>query len=92
MFFGPFRQPSLSSSRRAKRGSLPVRASRKLRVEALEVRHLLSVVPSGGEFRVNTYWTAEQLTPSVAMDSSGDFVVVWSSNQDADGYGICAAL
>ena len=33
----------------------------------------------------------EQLGPSVAMDSSGDFVVAWSSkDQDGDNWGIFA--
>lgn len=33
----------------------------------------------GGEFQVNTYTTDHQYAPSVAMDSDGDFVVVWDS-------------
>src|SRR5258705_357772 len=33
--------------------------------------------PLGPEFRVNTYTTNVQMSPSVAMDPSGDFVVVW---------------
>jgi len=37
--------------------------------------------PRGGEFQVNTDNFASQLNPKVAMDaSSGDFVVVWTSN------------
>jgi hypothetical protein len=31
----------------------------------------------GGEFAVNSYTTAKQQRPSVAMDATGDFVVVW---------------
>ncbi|GAB4335361.1 MAG: hypothetical protein Kow0037_15200 [Calditrichia bacterium] len=47
--------------------------------------------PLGGEFRVNTYTTDSQSSPSVAMDGSGNFVVVWNSNgQDGSGYGIYA--
>jgi hypothetical protein len=43
----------------------------------------------GSEFRVNTYTTSFQRNPSVAVDGSGDFVVVWQSGgQDGDGYGI----
>jgi hypothetical protein len=43
----------------------------------------------GSEFRVNTYTTSGQAEPSVAMDSSGNFVVVWESNgQDGDLEGI----
>ena len=37
-------------------------------------------VPIGGEFQVNTYTTAGQGGPAVAMDSSGNFVVTWRSN------------
>jgi hypothetical protein len=33
----------------------------------------------GGEFQVNTYTTDHQYHPSVAMDSDGDFLVVWDS-------------
>lgn len=33
----------------------------------------------GGEFQVNTYTTDHQYHPSVAMDSDGDFMVVWES-------------
>jgi len=36
-------------------------------------------VPLGPEFRVNTYTTNQQLSPSLAADSSGNFVVVWFS-------------
>jgi hypothetical protein len=35
--------------------------------------------PAGAEFQVNTYTTFSQLRPSVAVDSDGDFVVVWMS-------------
>ena len=45
--------------------------------------------PSGPEFRVNTYTTGDQRYPAVATDSSGDFVVAWTSNtQDGAGFGI----
>ncbi len=40
----------------------------------------------GSEFRVNTYTTLGQTNASVAMDASGNFVVVWvSDGQDGDG-------
>ena len=43
----------------------------------------------GGEFQVNTYTTSYQYNPAVAMDSSGNFVVVWGSDgQDGSGIGI----
>jgi hypothetical protein len=52
-------------------------------------RYNSSGTAQGGEFRVNTYTSNLQSIPSVAMDSDGDFVVVWGSNsQDGSGYGI----
>ena len=43
----------------------------------------------GGEFRVNTTTAGGQSFPAVAMDSDGDFVVVWeSSSQDGSAQGI----
>jgi len=43
----------------------------------------------GSEFHVNAYTTNYQTGPSVAMDASGSFVVVWTSTgQDGDGYGV----
>ena len=43
-----------------------------------------SGIPLGPEFRVNTYTTDFQDTPSVAADSAGNFVVAWMSS---GGYG-----
>src|SRR5438552_2135307 len=52
-------------------------------------RYASSGAPLGPEFRVNTYTTSGQRLPSVAADTSGDFVVVWqSSSQDGDSYGV----
>jgi hypothetical protein len=51
-------------------------------------RYAGSGVPLGPEFCVNTTTSNEQLFPSVAADSSGNFVVVWQSYQDGSGYGI----
>ena len=43
------------------------------------------------EFQVNTYTTSDQRNVRVAMDATGDFVIVWqSSGQDGDGGGIYA--
>ena len=43
----------------------------------------------GPEFRVNTYTTSTQASPSVASDPNGNFVVVWQSDgQDGSGYGV----
>jgi hypothetical protein len=46
----------------------------------------------GTEFRVNTHTTGNQELPTAAMDSSGAFVVVWTSygGQDGSGAGIFA--
>jgi hypothetical protein len=45
-------------------------------------RYSISGAPLGPEFRVNTYLTAYQGGPAVASDPSGNFVVVWNSEQD----------
>ena len=46
-------------------------------------------MPRGGEFQVNTYTTGIQELPGVAMDGSGNFVVVWESlDQDGSYSGI----
>ena len=43
----------------------------------------------GGEFRINTTTALDQDFSSVAMDSIGDFVVVWTStNQDGSQLGV----
>jgi hypothetical protein len=48
--------------------------------------------PQGTQFQVNTYTTLQQLSPSVASDAAGNFVVVWassgSSGTDTSGYSI----
>src|SRR6185503_8136505 len=45
--------------------------------------------PMGSEFRVNSYTTSNQIYPSVARHSSGNFVVVWTSNiQDGSLLGV----
>jgi hypothetical protein len=45
-------------------------------------------VDGGAEFRVNTYTTGYQADPSVAMDESGNFVVVWASDQEGSETGV----
>jgi hypothetical protein len=43
----------------------------------------------GSEFHVNTYATADQLDPAVAVDLQGNFVVVWESDgQDGSTFGV----
>ena len=45
--------------------------------------------PVGPEFRINTYTTNDQRSPSVAADGAGNFVVVWSSySQDGSVEGV----
>jgi hypothetical protein len=46
-------------------------------------RYAANGAPLGGEFQVNTYTTAYQGRPSVAMDPDGGFLVVWQSNGSA---------
>ena len=43
----------------------------------------------GTEFQVNTFTTSYQLRGAAAMETDGDFVVVWQSfGQDPDNYGV----
>jgi len=52
-------------------------------------RFASSGAPLGGEFRVNTYTSSTQHTPSVSSDAAGNFVVVWLGfTQDGSGYGV----
>jgi hypothetical protein len=53
-------------------------------------RYASSGIPLGPEFRVNTYTPFAQRFPSVAADSSGNFVVAWESlfHQDGSGSGV----
>lgn len=54
-------------------------------------RYNAAGIAQGSEFRVNSYTTGDQSVPSVAMDSTGDFVITWQSNdQDGSGLGIYA--
>jgi len=61
--------------------------------ERLEPRQLLTtgVAAAGFETRVNTDTSSHQSLPSVAMNATGNDVVVWSSSgQDGSGYGVYA--
>ncbi len=51
-------------------------------------RFLNSGTENGSNFKVNTYITSTQALPSVAMDSSGNFVISWSGPGSGDSYGI----
>jgi hypothetical protein len=45
----------------------------------------------GEEFRVNTFTDDQQISPAIAMNATGDFVIVWQSlGQDESGFGIYA--
>ncbi|MBI3463927.1 MAG: hypothetical protein HY000_12845 [Planctomycetes bacterium] len=64
---------------------------RRLGIQPLEARQMLSVEPHGPEFLVNSYSTGVQTGVAIAADSVGNFVAVWSSDgQDGNGYGIYA--
>lgn len=65
--------------------------------DVLARRYTSMGVPIGGEFRVNTYPIESFLVPflqrgpTVASDSSGNFVVTWhSDNLDGSGFGVSA--
>jgi hypothetical protein len=73
--------------------SVRKRQSFRLCLEELEQRHLLSAVPSGSEFQVNSFTTGPQQTffqspHAVGVNpSSGDYVVTWSSQDQTPGSG-----
>jgi hypothetical protein len=48
--------------------------------------------PVGSEFPINTYTTGKQHFPSVAMRSTGEFVVAWDSPQDDPAAGNSAGV
>ena len=48
-------------------------------------RYAASGTPLGPEFRVNTYTTANQYSPAVTADGSGNFVVVWANQAGIGG-------
>ncbi len=52
-------------------------------VEVFAQRYDANGTPQGSEFQVNTYTLLGQYLPSVAMDASGNFVVVWRSQLSA---------
>ena len=56
---------------------------------ALAVAVLVPALAAGQEFPVNSFTTDAQEDPSVAVDASGNLVVVWSSRgQDGSDLGI----
>ncbi|MFA5951562.1 MAG: DUF4347 domain-containing protein, partial [Hyphomicrobium sp.] len=54
-------------------------------------RYNSSGVAQGSEFRVNTYTSYDQILSDVGLDSSGNFVVTWTSYaEDTNGWGVYA--
>jgi hypothetical protein len=52
-------------------------------------RYNTSGAKEGNEFLVNIVGSGDKNVPDVAIDTNGDFVIVWQSNlQDGDGFGI----
>ncbi|WP_051312744.1 T9SS type A sorting domain-containing protein [Sporocytophaga myxococcoides] len=48
-------------------------------------------ITQGEEFKVNTYTTGSQNTPSVAIDNDNDFIIAWTSaDQDGSANGVYA--
>src|SRR5436309_2668705 len=80
---------------RPRRCAVPFRAAATV-IEAIEVRRMLSGSPvsvtAGAETQVNTHTNGDQVRPQVAMDSKGDYVVVWTdyTGLDRSGQGIFA--
>ncbi len=78
------------------KGQFRLRRIRRLGIERLESRQLLSAVPVGPETLVNTFTSGQQETRdrnggAVAMDADGDYVITWSSqNQDNSSFGVYA--
>src|SRR5215217_644090 len=58
--------------------------TRRLPVESLERRVLLTFAPAGGEFQPNTTIEGAQNRPAVAMDGDGDYVIAWDSQSGYD--------
>lgn len=56
-------------------------------------RFSATAAPVGSEFQVNTYTTYGQGGPAVAMNPTGEFLVVWTSvGQDGSGGGVFGQL
>jgi hypothetical protein len=58
---------------------------------AIRARHYAAGGLPSSEFGVNTYATADQTAPRIAVDANGGYMIVWNSaGQDGDFYGIYA--
>jgi len=56
-------------------------------------RYTANSKPQGGEFRINTYTSNDQVWPQMAISSLGHFIVCWQSQyQDGSSYGIFTQL
>ncbi|MEZ0374632.1 MAG: hypothetical protein ACAI44_36430 [Candidatus Sericytochromatia bacterium] len=55
-------------------------------------RYKASGTPKDSAFLVNTYTTNTQVFPDVAVDSDGDFVIVWENNYDSTSYNTVANI
>ncbi len=44
--------------------------------------------PQGAELQVNSYTPGNQTRPAVDLETNGDFVIVWHSDQDASTFGV----
>ena len=78
-----------------KQRAAQARQTRKLRMEPLETRTLLSVSPLGAEQRINTFTAGTQRlyesSTAVAGALNGNFATTWTSvNQDGSGTGVQA--
>ena len=61
------------------------------RIALIRQRYNAAGAPQGAQFMVNTTTLDDQTGPDVAMDSAGNFVVVWSSaGQSGPGFDIYA--
>ena len=93
---GRSRDPNTSLSRSNRRRTSGTKAriggpqKRRLTLEPLEQRRLLSTVTPGPEFQVNTMRSGAQEDPAIAMRDSGGFVAVWSRSYDGSSKGVSA--
>jgi hypothetical protein len=53
-------------------------------------RYSADGMPQGGEFRVNTTTANGQISPSIALDADGDFVITWTRFEQTENTNIYA--
>ena len=49
-------------------------------------------VAQGSEFRVNSYTTSNQISPSVGMDAHGNYIVAWEGQRGGDVSGVAMGV